>query len=397
MMYGLSQILAATGIGLRSIPQRLGNSLVIVIGIAAVAAVLTSVLAMSDGFSRTIRGGARSDRIVVLTRNANEESASSFSREQVAALQNVPGLRRDSSDLPIVSAEVVLVAPVVRKASNTDAYITLRGVGPQAMQVRPEVRMYSGRMFEPGLHELIVGRAAQQQFSGLEAGGHVRLHDGDWLITGVFEAGDNVRESELLADSQTVLSSYKLDAFNSVTALLDGERALDTVHRAVAADPTLEVKVLTEPDYLDAVSGDTHRLLEAVALVIGTMMAVGALFGALNTMYSSVAARSREIATLRAIGFAPGVVLASVLIEALLLALVGACVGVAIAYLAFDGNAISTLGGSRWDSQLVYSLTITPSLMAIAAAIACAIGGIGGLLPAWRAIRQPIAQSLQTA
>lgn len=396
MMNSLSQILAATGIGLRSIPQRLGNSLVIVIGIAAVAAVLTSVLAMSDGFSRTIQGGARSDRILVLTRNATEESASSLSREQVAALQNVPGLRRDSSGLPIVSADVVLVAPVIRKASNTDAYITLRGVGPQAMQVRPEVRIYAGRMFEPGLHELIVGRAAQKQFSGLEVGGHVRLHDGDWLITGAFEAGDNVRESELLADSQTVLSSYKLDAFNSVTALLDGERGLDTVHRAVAADPTLEVKVLTEPDYLDVVSGDTHRLLEAVVFVIGTMMAVGALFGALNTMYSSVAARSREIATLRAIGFAPGIVLASVLIEALLLALLGACVGVAIAYLEFDGNAISTLGGSRWDSQLVYSLTITPSLMAIAAAIACTIGSIGGLLPAWRAIKQPIAQALQT-
>jgi len=396
MMNGLSQILAAAGIGLRSIPQRLGNSLVIVIGIAAVAAVLTSVLAMSDGFSRTIQGGARSDRILVLTRNATEEGTSSLSREQAAAIQALPGLRRNSSDLPLASAETVLVAPVVRKGSNTDAYITLRGVGTQAMQVRPEVRLSSGRMFEPGLHELIVGRAAQKQFAGLDVGAQVRLHDGDWLITGIFEAGDNVRESELLADSQTVLSSYQLDAFNSVTALLSSERALDTVRHAIAANPTLDIKVFTEPEYLAVVSGETQRLLQAIAFVIGTMMAVGALFGALNTMYSSVAARSREIATLRAIGFAPGVVLASVLIEALLLALMGACVGVAVAYVAFDGNAISTLGGSRWDSQLVYSLTVTPSLMAIAAAIACAIGGIGGLLPAWRAIRRPIAQSLQT-
>lgn len=395
-MSSLAQIFAATTVSLRGIPQRPGNSLVIVIGIAAVVAVLICVLAMAAGFDRTIAGGARADRVIVVSRNANEESSSALSRQDVATIAAADGLLRDSSGDAVLSAEVVLVAPVARKNGGADAYITLRGIGPRAASVRPEIELLEGRMFEPGLLEMIVGRAAHSQFADLGVGSRIRLNSNDWTIVGVFAGGDTVRDSEALADAQSVMASYKLDAFNSATALLADDTALARVRNALAAYPRLEIKVLTEPEYLALVSGSMQRLLRAIALAIGGLMAFGALFGALNTMYSSVASRSREIATLRALGFAANAVVVSILIEALVLALIGAAIGSAIAYAGFDGQSISTLGGSRWDSQLVYSLTITPQLVAIATALACGIGLIGGLIPAARTLRAPLAQSLQT-
>lgn len=394
-MSSLSQISAATGVSLRSIPQRLGNSLVIVIGIAAVVAVLISVLAMAAGFRGTVEGGARADRVLFMSKNADEESASGLSRADVATIGSVDGVLRDTSGDAVLSAEVVLVAPVSRKNSGADAYITLRGVGPQSARVRPEIELVEGRMFEPGLNEMIVGRAAHMQFADLGVGSRIRLNSSDWTIVGVFAGGDTVRESEALADAQSVMSSYKLDAFNSATALLADDGALARVRGALTAYPRLEVKVMTEPEYLALVSGSMQHLLRAIAFTIGGLMAFGALFGALNTMYSSVASRSREIATFRALGFGSEAVVISILIEALVLALIGAGLGIAIAYVAFDGQSISTLGGSRWDSQLVYSLTITPALAALATALACGIGVVGGLIPAVRAIRAPVARSLQ--
>lgn len=394
-MRSLAQIIAATSFGLRSVPRRGGSSLVIVIGIAGVVAVLISVLAMSSGFERTIRGGARADRAVVLTRAAESESSSSLSRADVAAVQAAPGIERDSNGRPLVSAEVLLVAPVARKHNDADAYITLRGVGEHYFGVRPELALVAGRMFEPGLREVIVGRAAQMQFADLEIGDVVRLHDGDWTIVGTFAGGDNVHESEVVGDAQTVLSSYKLDAFNSVTALLEAPRELQRFAAVLRSDPTLDVAVRAEPEYVAMVSRSIHRLLRAVAIAIGSIMAIGALFGALNTMYSAVSARTGEIATLRAIGFGSTAVMASIMIEALLLALAGAAIGATIAYAAFNERAISTLGGARWDSQVVYLLTITPELVAVATAVACGIGLIGGLFPALRAAQASVADALR--
>ena len=236
-----------TAVGLRSIPYRLGNSLVIVIGIGGVVAVLISVLAMSAGFQRTALGDARPDRAIVLSRGAESESTSSLSRENVAAVLAAPGIRKGADGRPIASAEVVLVAPVARKSTGADAYITLRGVGAQHFELRPELKLVSGRMFAPGLHELIVGRAALAQFAGLEVGSSIRLHDGEWTIVGVFAGGDSVRESEVLSDAQTVLSSYKLDTFNSVSALLAEAGSLATVQDALNLQPGLSVQVLSEP------------------------------------------------------------------------------------------------------------------------------------------------------
>jgi putative ABC transport system permease protein len=394
-MRAAAQVFAVTAVSLRSIPQRLGNSLVIVIGIACVVAVLISVLAMSAGFQRTILGDARADRAIILTLGADSESSSSLSREDVAAIVAAPGIEQSPAGKPIASADVLLVAPVARKSSGADAYITLRGVGAQYFRLRPELRLVSGRMFEPGLHQLIVGAAAQAQFAGLDTGSSVRLHDGDWTIVGVFAGGDTVRESEVLGDAQTVMSAYKLDTFNSASVRLADEGSLTILKRALSLQPDLSVKVLAEPEHLAIVSRSVNRLLQVVAYAIGGIMAIGALFGALNTMYSAVAARTSEIATLRAIGFGSSTIIASILVEALLLAALGACIGIAVAYLAFDGNAISTLGGARWDSQVVYSITITPALAAIATALACGIGLLGGLFPALRVARASVAESLR--
>jgi putative ABC transport system permease protein len=397
MLNAAAQVLVVTRINLRSSLQRPGNCLVIVIGITAVVAVLISILAMSSGFTRAAQGGSRHDRVLVLSSHADGESASAMTRSNVAVIVAAAEVTDDSSDASAVSAEVVLVAPVSRKNNGADAYITLRGVGSQLLRVRPEIHLVAGRMVKPGLHELMVGGAAQQQFANLEIGQRIRLNDGDWTIVGVFTGGDTVRDSEVIADAQTVMSAYKLDSFNSVTALLTSGQSLESFRAALKADPSLDVKVLTEPEYLSIVSRPTQKLLRAVTLLVGGLMTVGALFGALNTMYSSVASRARELATFRALGFGSGVMLTSILLEALLLALLGATAGVAIAYAAFDGTAISTLGGSRWDAQIVYSLTITPSLVAIAVALACGIGAVGGFAAAAKALRGPVFERLGAA
>jgi len=395
-MIVIRQILALTAVALRSIPLRLGNSMVIVIGTACVIAVLLSVLAMSAGFSRTIQGDARPDRALVITQGIDTEGSSSLSRENAELIQAAPGIRRDAEGKAIYSAEVVLVAPVVRR-NGSDAYITLRGAGPQLMQLRPELRLVSGRMFSSGLHELIVGQAAHQQFRGLTLGKKVRLHDGEWTIVGIFAGGDSVRESELIADATTVMTAYQLKAYNSATVLLTAPTSLATLEGAMSRDPSLSrLYALSEPEYLAMVSGRIHKFLRSVAWLIGGIMIIGALFGALNTMYSAVAARMYEIATLRALGFEHAAIVGSVVIESMLLSLVGAGIGIVVAYGAFNGRAINTLGGSLWDSQVVYSLSVSPSLMLLATALACGIGMLGGLFPAVRAIRASVADSLRT-
>lgn len=388
------QILAITATSVRSIPMRLGNSLVIVIGIAGVVAVLMSVLAMFEGFRSTIQGDGRADRAIVLTRGASAEYESSLSRESVANLMNAPGVKHDNRDEPLVSAEVILIAPVARKLDSSDVNVTLRGVGPQYFRVRPELTLVSGRMFHAGNQELLVGAAARAQFAGLEIGNRVRLQDGDWTVVGTFAGGNGSRESEVLADAQTVMSVYKLDAFNTLTLALESPAALSKVKQAIAGDPTLFLDVRAEPEYLATASGGVSRMLRLVAYAVGSIMALGAVFAALNSMHSAVAARAVEIATLRAIGFASSAVAISILIEALLLALLGAAVGAAIAYAAFNGTTISTLGGALWDSQLVYSLTVTRSVTRTAVALACFLGLLGGLLPAIRAARSSVAIAL---
>ena len=369
--------------------------MVVVVGIAGVVAVFISVLAMSLGFRSTIQGDGSADRTMVFSRGADGEMESGLSREDVAAVMNTAGIRHDAHGKPIASAEVLLIAPVARKRDNSDVYVTLRGVGPQYFVLRPELKLTSGRPFRAGNRELLVGASADAQFAGLSIGNQVRLQDGDWTVVGTFAGGNGSRESEVIADAQTVMSAYKLDSFNSVSLMREAGESLATLRGALVQDANLLVDVRTEPEYLATASSDTDRLLRTVAYSIGLIMGLGALFGALNSTQSAVAARTVEIATLRAIGFSSFAVATALLVEALLLALTGALIGAAIAYMAFSGIKISTRGGANWDSQLVYSLTIAPSLVGLVVVLACGLGLLGALPPAIRAVRSNVADALQ--
>ena len=391
----VSQTLAVAALNLRNVPLRLGNSLVIVIGIAGAVGVFIPIVAMSMSFRATIKGDANDSRAIVLTQRATTESESSLTREEVATIMDYPEVSRDSRGRPVASGEVVLVAPVSRKRDHSDVNVTLRGVGEQYFAMRPELKLRSGRMFESGKQELVVGAGAVSQFDGLEIGESLRLQDGDWKVVGIFAGGNGARESEVVADALTVMSAYKLNSFNSLTVTLRSPRELAEFKGIVGASSRSLFVARSEPEYLETASESVNRILRLVGYSIGSIMALGALFSALNSMYSAVSARSVEMATLRALGFSSLAVAVGVLFEALMLALIGAAIGAAFAYALFNGATISTLGGAVWDSQLVYSLSITPALAIGIVLLACAIGLAGGLLPAIRAARANIAEALQ--
>lgn len=391
----LRQVVVLTAIGLRTIPLRLGSSLVIVIGIAGVVGVLIPVLAMSTAFRSTIKGDALPDRAIVLARAATAEYESSVSRDDFGKIISAPEVRRDARGRPVISAEVVLQTPVSRKRDQSDVSITLRGVSDQYFAMRPELQLVAGRMYETGKQELVVGAAALAQFEGLEIGDSIRLQEGDWTIVGSYAGGHGARESEVISDAQTIMSAYKLNAFNSIAVALNDASSFASFKEGVVRDTRAVVDARTEGDYLEAASSWVNRMLQIVAYSIGAIMALGALFSALNSMYSAVTTRAAEMATLRAIGFSAGAGAAAVMIEALLLAQLGTAIGAGISYALFDGATISTLGGALFDSQLVYSLSITPALIIAVALMASVLALVGGLVPAIRAARSNITDALQ--
>jgi putative ABC transport system permease protein len=287
----------------------------------------------------------------------------------------------------------VVIVDLPRKSNDAASNVTIRGVGAQAFDVRPEVNLIEGRMFEPGLRELIVGKGAQAQFKGLDLGHKIELRGSDWTVVGVFTSNGDSHESELMADAETVLSAYQRNLYQSVFAQLESEAAFDAFKKALTSNPQLSVDVKREREYYAQQSEQLSKVMSFVAYVVGGIMAVGALFGALNTMYSAVSTRSQEIATLRAIGFGSAPVVISVMLEALLLALIGALIGAALAWIFFNGNAVSTLGGNF--TQVVFRLTVTPQLIVLGIVWACVIGLIGGLFPAIRAARLPVAAALR--
>lgn len=388
-------IIEITLLNLKNLPQRLGSSFVIVIGIAAVVAVLLSVMALATGFRRTIDHSASPERAIVMSRGAEVEAGSSISRETVNIVMDAPGIRRNASGRATASAETLIIAPVARKSDGMDAYVTLRGIGPRGLELRPQIRIVAGRAFLPAVHELIVGKAAAARFAGLEIGNRVLLRGGEWTVAGIFESGGNSLESTLLADAETVLAAYQTKSFNSVTALLSTPSAFDAFKASLTSNPAVEVDIRREPEYVASTSKPLRRMLNLLAYSIGVIMAAGALFGALNSMYSAVSARSAEIATLRALGFGSITIVISVLIEALLLTLIGAVVGTVIAYAGFNGRAINMIGSASSPSQLVYQLAVTPESVGIALVLAMVVGLIGGLFPAVRATRIPIAVGLR--
>jgi putative ABC transport system permease protein len=391
----MREVIAITLLNLKNLPQRLGASLVTVMGITGVVAVLLSVMALATGFRRTIDNSASAERTIVLSRGSEVEAGSGVSRAAANTIMDAPGISRNAAGRPFASAEVLIVAPVARKSDGLDAYVTLRGVGARGLELRPEIELIAGRMFAPAVHELIVGKAAATRFAGLEVGSRILLRGGEWTVVGVFDSDGSAHESTLLADAETVLAAYKLKSFNSVTAKLASPAAFDAFSASLSSNPTLEVDVQRESDFVASSSKTLHRMLNLLAYSIGGIMAVGALVGALNTMYSAVSSRTVEIATLRALGFGRVAIVVSVLFEALLLVLAGALLGTAIAFAGFNDRAINMIGSFNLPSQLVYQLAITPASVGIAVGLAVLLGLLGGLLPATRAVRISIAAGLR--
>ncbi|HWG76246.1 MAG TPA: ABC transporter permease [Steroidobacteraceae bacterium] len=361
----------------------------IVIGIAGVTGVLVSILAMAVGFANTIAGAGSPDRALIVSTGALQEALSSIPGDQVPNILQVPGIAKDAMGRPIAAAEAL--AQVQIEANGKPTNVALRGVGSVETELRPEIHLSDGRMFRPGLHELVVGHTLEERY-GIGLGSHIMFQNGDWLVVGVFASGrPSLMDSEILTDAQTLIAALQRTWFNSVTVRLAGPGSLEQLKSALAADPTLRVSAYLESTYAANQARGFNSLLKGIGYVIGGMMATGALFGALNSLYASVSARSLEIATLRAIGFSSSSMVVSVMAEALLLSVAGGLLGALCAGMLFNGHMSSTLSNG---GPIMFAMQVTPELVVLAIAWACVIGLIGGLFPAMRAARLPIARAL---
>ena len=396
-MRSLHQIVEITLMNLRTLPRRLGTSLVIVVGIAGVVGVLVSVLAMSEGFRHTLASTGRPDRVILLRSGSDAELSSGVARDVATLLATLSGITRDPSGGPLASAELVVMVDLPRHGESEPNNVPFRGVQPTAFSIRDELRMVEGRVFERGVREVIVGRKAARQFAGLDVGSHIGFRDSDWTVVGIFATGGDVHESEIWSDAEVTMSAFRREGYQSVTArLTDGSAAgLQAFRDSVSADPRFSITVMREPEYYAKQATVLSNLINVLGYTVAGFMAVGAAFGALNCMYSAIASRQVEIATLRAIGFGGLPVVVSVLIEALGLAVLGGATGAALAYVYCDGLSLSTLNFNTF-SQVAFDFRVTPGLVARGLVWALCIGLAGGLLPAVRAARVPVTEALRT-
>jgi putative ABC transport system permease protein len=390
----LRQAVAVTLVNLKGLRRRLGSSAVAVLGFAGVVAVFVAVLSIAEGFRQVMTRAGSEDTAIVLRGGSDSEMSSGFSLEQTRIVKEAPGVLRDA-DGAVASAELFVVVDLAKRSTGTDANVPLRGVEAAAFAVRPEVRIVEGRRFEPGRHEVIAGVAAARQFAGLEVGNRLRWGEATWEVVGLFEADGAIAESEIWTDARVLQPAYRRGStFQSVYARLESADAFQGFKDALTSDPRLEVDVERESDYLAAQSRVLRQLVQTLGNLIALLMAIGATFGALNTMYSAVAARSREIATLRALGFQGGPVVLSVLAESLALALVGGLLGGGLAYLAVNGYQTATINWQSF-SQVAFSLSVTPGLLVGGIVYALVMGFLGGVFPALRAARIPVAEGLR--
>jgi len=390
------QIRAVTIMSLRSVPQRLGTSLVIVIGITCVVGVLVSVMAMSAGMLKSMRDTSRDDRVMVMRNGAANEMSSSLTRDTVTTIADTPGIKLDAEGKPIYSAETMTIIFITKK-DGTDVSVPLRGVGLRAFELRPEVKMIAGRMFDPSLNEIIVGKGAHEQYSNLEIGSEIAVRNTVWKIVGIFESNGDAHEGELLTHNETLQAAMRrVGSAQVVSVMLESPAAFSKFKDTLTSNPNLSVDVVSEREFFAQRSQAAGNLLALAAYVMGGIMAIGALFGALNTMYSAVSTRAIEIATLRAIGFGAAAIVASVLAEALFLSLLGGAGGAFLGWLFFNGHTVSTAaGGAITAESRVFSLYVSPTLIVTGIVCASFIGFVGGLLPSIRAARLPIATALR--
>jgi putative ABC transport system permease protein len=391
-----TQLVAVSSISLRSLPSRGLSSLVIIIGTAGVVFVLLSVLALSTGLADSLNATGSADRAIVLHQQAANEIGSTLPHDAIATILDAPGIAKDSADRPIASAEAIASVNLPRLDNGKLSTLTLRGVSTGALQqLRPELHLVQGRMFTPGLREIIVGKAASERYANLGMGAQPNFGGNQWTVVGIFDSGGGAHDSEVMGDIDTALAAYQRTTYNSVIVKLAGATGFATLRAALQHDPTLSVDVFKESDYYSRQSQTFSGFLSLIAKSISTIMAIGAVFAALNTMYSAVSTRAVEIATLRAIGYGALGVVVSVIIEALVLSILGAAVGAVLAWAVFDGNTVSSLAGAGGLAQIVFHLHIGAALITLGIVWACVVGLIGGLLPAIRAARVPVALALR--
>lgn len=393
-MNWLNQITAILRFNLMSLPARKGSALASIVGIAGVVAVLVGVLSIASGFTAAMTNAGSDDVALVLRSGSDTEMVSGLSLEETRIIADAPGLARDALG-PRASSELFVIINLPKRSTGTDANVPLRGVDGPAFEVRDNVKIVEGRTFQPGRNEFIVGNGAAIAFAGLEVGNRIQVGANEWEIVGRFTAGGGIAESEIWTDAAVLQAAYRRgSSYQSVLAQLQSPGAFDQFEKALADDPRLSTKVIRQSDYYASQSTTTRNLIVTLGVLVAGLMAIGAIFGALNTMYSAVASRTREIATLRALGFGASPIILSILVESLVLALAGGLVGGLGAWLAFDGFRTSTINFQSF-SQVAFAFQVTPTLLLIGTATAAAIGMVGGLFPAVRAARLPIALALR--
>jgi putative ABC transport system permease protein len=387
------QAWSVTKVGVATIPQRLGSSSVVVVGIAGVVGVLVALLSMAVGFETTLRETGTDDTVIVMRAGSQTEINSGVDHDTAVVVSQAPQVLHDAAGQPIASPELVVVASLPKKSDGLDGNVEIRGVGDQAWALRPNVKITAGRKFEPGLREVVAGKGAGRQFKNLDLGSQLRLNGQTWTVVGQFDSGDS-HNSELWADTPIVASAYRRgNSISSVSMRLTDPGQFEAVKAALTTDPRIKVDVNTTRQYYNQQSSNLSGAIRTLGFTVGIIMAIGAIFGALNTMYAAVATRAREIATLRAIGFRGVPVIVSVLLETMLLAVLGGVLGAVLAWAIFDNYSASTLGSNF--SQVVFNFSVTPELIWNGLKWALAIGFIGGLFPAVRAARLPVTVGLR--
>jgi putative ABC transport system permease protein len=392
----ISQTVAVTALNLRTIPRRLGSSGVAIIGIAGVVVVLVSVLSIATGFTAAMRGSGSPSRAIVMRSGADSEMTSGLAGTEVDVIRQAPGIRREGSDA-FASAELFVIIDLPKRSTNTGANVPMRGVERTTMQVRNEVSLVEGRMFEFGTNEVIVGRAASGQFAGLTVGNELRSGQNTWKVVGIFEADGGVAETEIWCDGRVLQGAYRRgNTYQTVLVRLDGADSFTMFRDWLTSNPQVNVQVRRETEYYAQQSQSLSRLITGVGFGIAALMGIGAVFGAILTMYTAVSTRSREIATLRALGFNATSVVVSVLAESLALGALGGVLGGLLAYVAFNGYQTSTMNFQTF-SQVAFAFQVTPGLLGLGLAYSLVMGLVGGLFPAVRAARLPIPTALREA
>jgi putative ABC transport system permease protein len=390
----LSQIVAITGVNLRSIGQRLGSSSVAIVGIAGVVVVFVGVLSIAEGFRAAMTDVGDRQTVIVMRAGSDTEMTSGIGNDTARIVMDAPGVMRDENG-PVASPELFVIVGHPTRKDSTDMNVPLRGVSPPVLRVRPYVTIVEGRMLTPGTTEIVVGRAASNQFAGLTVGSTQHWGQNTWTVVGIFDAGGNVAESEIWADVRVLQPAYRRgNTFQSVYVRLQSPDAFQQFKDALTADPRISVAAVPEPEYYAGQSEVLHMIITTIGYLIAGLMGVGAVFGAVNTMYTAVASRTREIATLRALGFGNLAVVVSVLAEAIVLAAIGGVLGGLAAWAAFDGYQTSTMNFQSF-SQVAFAFAVTPSLLVQALVFALVMGTLGGLFPAWRAARLPVVSALR--